>query len=270
MGAKKQADRNATKRALKQEKAGPETDSSEKKSITDVGKALILESCVVTYGVQLKDLIPEVIDEVKATQKTTNGNSGTNGSKAPKASDEDESEKKEDAAVGEQDEPVGKNLFESLKDRLTLKNGLGLGAPLSKAEADEAWVSFVSMKWDFGPRPSKRGSPKYDRVVANVAALMPQYFHLVLLLMTVRAFLGRSFFSLLPWLQALQLACMLAPVEALVPKATPKMWAVVALTIHAFMWFMFIWEVVLKTYFIEKLAVVALIIFHAHSVRPVE
>lgn len=265
MAPRKQVDRNANKKAKQQEeKEANNPPASGDNKILSVCKSLVMESCIVMYAPKLKDLVQDIIKEFKDKgAEKKNGDDSKNGdSKEDEAEDEKEETPKGDKGEGE--------IFTALKDRLTWHNSLGLGQPFSTTDAKEAWHKFKNLEFDYGPRQTRRGTPKYDRIMANLCGNMTQYLHIVLALMTMRTFFGRSFFALLPWLLALQLASTLVPIDVLPPKVTIKVRGASSFSIHALVWLMFLWEAVWKTYFFEKIAVAGMIVLHAHSVRPAE
>merc|ERR1719420_521278 len=105
-----------------------------------------------------------------------------------------------------------------------------------------------------GPRARKKGSPAADRIKANSKANMPQYLHVLLALMMLRAFLFRSWFACLPWLFGYQMLSFVIPLEwpqfPQVPKVEIKYRIATSVGIHALMWLFFLYEAVYKTYIV--------------------
>merc|ERR1719498_1436974 len=145
---------------------------------------------------------------------------------------------------------------------------------------------------DFGPKAKRKGTPGTDRIVANISSYAIQYLHVLLGLMILRSFLFRSFFACLPWLVAYQFLSMTLPLGPLseiadslpsfiptekipfekVPleKVPVELRVVATVGFHGLVHFFFLYELLWKTYFIEKLLVAGLVAYHAYAVRPVE
>merc|ERR1712183_585852 len=105
-------------------------------------------------------------------------------------------------------------LFTTLAERICWCNCLGLGFPLTAEEAMKGWMSMKNQELDWGPR-AKRGTPRTDRILRNVTDNMAQYVHVLLVLMLVRTFFLRSFFTCLPWLFGLLMASVYVPLSLL-------------------------------------------------------
>jgi len=154
--------------------------------------------------------------------------------------------------------------FDRLQSRLVWYNSLGLGLPPTGEEAKEAWLAMKGLELDWGPKTSRRENRRTMRIIANLQKHVPQYIHLIFALMLIRS-LGR--WGLLAVTFVLQLASLMVPVE-LVPKVPAKTRVACALAMHALVWLLFLREVLWCTYFFEKIMVMGLLAFHAHSVRP--
>jgi hypothetical protein len=266
----KQADRNAQRRAAKktddEEPApGPAGDVGVAEFL-ELGKALVMGSCLAKFAPKMPDLLkppgegPAAAENQEIekkpgeeTEEKTNGEEKTNCE-----------------ASGETAEPVdASGIFAALIVRLAAWNCLGLGFPESGEDAKAKWLALKDLELDWGPRKSRKGTPSLTRIVTNVYVNMPQYIHILLALMLLRSFLFRSYFAFLPWLTGLQMASLMVPVETL-PQVPMKFRAAGTLGIHSLVWFFFLYEVVIRTYFLEKFLIVGLFAFHAHSVRPTD
>jgi len=262
----KQADRKTAK-APKEE----ETSAAPTGSFVEVGKAVLMSTCIA----QVAPKVPALIEEVKAWKE--------NGFVVPaapaaeaKPAEEKEGEETNDAPVPEGVETeTTASLFESLSARLTVFNGLGLFASSDSAKA--AFLAVKGQELDFGPRAKRTGSPGLDRMTANLQGNMSQYLYVLFALMLVRAFLFRSFFACLPWLFGYQFLSLLLPLTNLeklpqVPleKVPVVVRVLVSLLIHGLVWFFFLYEAVWKTYFFEKIPLAGIILYHSYAVRPAE
>jgi len=193
-----------------------------------------------------------------------------------------------DAAEGEKaaEEPVGADaIFESLQKRLAWHNPLGLATPANAEDSMAAWLSLKGMELDFGPKPKRNQSPGLDRIMLNVSRGMPQYIHVLLALMVLRAFLFRSFFACLPWLIGYQVASLLLPLEEsrdklfeMIKQPIPpqiqgtcptKFRVAGTMAFHALVWLFFIYFL-WNAAFYEKIPLVGLIAYHAYATRPIE
>merc|ERR1719453_2100621 len=137
------------------------------------------------------------------------------------------------------------------------------------------------LEFDGGPRAKKRGSPAMDRIFKNIESFLPQYIHLLLALMMLRAFLFRSWFACLPWLVGYQYLSLWVPLEGpfqpmpQVPdvgehleKCPIKFRVAASVGIHVLVWLFFLYEALWKMWFFEKFLVLGLIAYHAYAVRP--
>jgi len=276
----KQADRNAAKKAAKS------TDAADSEPLGGVApsdlleraKALLLGSCAA-----------RVLPELQAVLSPENG--ATNGhAEKPKA--EEESEKpKEETATGGQDENGEDNgsgetapkatvgdkaleLFTSIVDELSLFNVLGLAEPKGAEDSKQGWLDLKELELDWGPRSKKSGATSL-RIMTNLINNMPQYIHVLLAQMMLRAFFFRSWFACLPWLLFYQIVSLVVPLDGIpqlpqvpIDQCPVKFRVAGAMAIHSLVWFFFLWELVYCTYFIEKLFVPGIVLYHAYAVRP--
>lgn len=266
--ASKQADRKAGKKADKQEDDEPATAASSGDILARV-KTLFMESCIAQTAPKLQALLKdeEVPKAKEAEKKEAEG----------KTDGEEKDNVENDAGLAKEGPEGATDIFDSLKARLTWCNVLGLSEPSSEEEAKKAWLDLKGLELDFGPRAKRRGSPGLERITLNVHNNCPQYLHVLLALMMLRAFLFRSWFACLPWLVGYQLLSLLLPLENLeklpqVPldQVPVKFRVAGSIAIHTLMWLFFLYEALWKTYFFEKIPLVGFFIYHAYAVRPQE
>jgi len=276
----KQADR-AKKVAKKQQDDEPETTVASGDLLGRV-KALFMESCIVQNGPKVVDLLQDKEIAKPAEKKEEKKEEA----KDDKENEEKTNEEKERDAKASEDKDAGakesgvvtaKDMFESLGAQLSYFNILGFAEPASGEEALKAFIALKDLELDFGPRAKRRGNPGLDRIVVNVYNNLPQYLHIMLALMMLRAFLFRSFFACLPWLVGYQVLSLLIPLTNVpqVPQVpleqVPTKFRVAGtLAIHALVWLFFLFEVVWKTYFFEKIPLIGIFAYHAYAVRPVD
>lgn len=263
--AERNAQRRAAKKAEEEEPAPVSKGSPGASKMLEAAKAMFLGSCLLQFAPRMPDLL-------KPKEKCAGEESEVkkDGDAPAEATDENADEQKEgeDSKTAANDEDgEATSIFASLTTRLAWYNSLGLAFPESGEDAMKKWVEMKSLELDWGPKASRRGTPKITRILANVDAFMAQYLHILLVLMMLRAFLFRSYFSCLPWCFALQLAALLVPIE-MAPQVPLKFRVAGALGFHALVWLFFALEVVWRTWFFEKIFVLGLFAFHAHSVRP--
>jgi len=293
MGSGKQADRNAKKAAKRtdnDEPAGANSGGDLKERIS----VLVMNSCIVETLPQLKDLL-QPADKVangKTEEKENRNGNGKAEEKEDTAEQKDEDQKESNGEVKNGD--AAAEVFATLGSRLTWINLLGLGDPVDGDAAMKAWLEFKSLEVDWGPRAKSKGTPAMDRIASNVPVNLPQYLHILLALMVLRAFLFRSWFACLPWLVVYQVLSLLIPtskveklpeipyVSGLIPtdkveeklskipldEIPLKFRAAGTLAIHTLMWLFFLREVVWMSWFFEKFLLVGLFAFHAYAVRP--
>eukprot|EP00928_Gymnodinium_smaydae_P100508 TRINITY_DN987_c0_g1_i1.p1 TRINITY_DN987_c0_g1~~TRINITY_DN987_c0_g1_i1.p1 ORF type:complete len:273 (+),score=74.25 TRINITY_DN987_c0_g1_i1:71-889(+) len=265
----KQAERNAQRRAAKKtEDPEPEPVATKgsMSALVDLGKTLVLGSCLVKLGPKMPDLLKSDKDGQPAKKEEK-------AEPAEKTEDEQKPEGEtegNDAPVanGVENDDTPASIFGVLSTRLAWHNCLGLATPASGPDAVAKWQVMKSLELDWGPRKARRGNPSLDRIIMNFCSFLPQYLHLLLALMMLRAFVFRSYFACLPWLVGYQLASLLVPTEML-PQVPLKFRVAATLAINALLWLFFLYEVVWKMWFFEKFFYFGLLVFHAHSVRPV-
>ncbi|CAL1132031.1 unnamed protein product, partial [Cladocopium goreaui] len=190
-----------------------------------------------------------------------------------------ESKEPAEGDEGEKEEPVAEatasSTFALLVSRMAWMNSLGLAEPKNAEDAVGKWQQMRKLEVDGGPRKSKRGSPSFDRIVVNFSQFLPQYFHALLVLAMLHAFLFRSYFACLPWLVLWQTVSLLIPLETMekVPQVPlsqcPVKFRVAAtLALNGLMLLFFAWELLWRMNFFVKFLVVGLLTLHAHSVKP--
>merc|ERR1712224_1148279 len=162
-------------------------------------------------------------------------------------------------------------LFSKVCSRLHWSNPLGLASPPSGEESIKAWKDMFALEVDFGPRAKRKGSPGFDRITVNLYNNLVQYVHILLAFMILRAFLFRSFFACLPWLTGYQFLSVFLPLTPLekVPqipldKVPTEIRVAITLALNALLQFFFVYELLWKTYFFEKIPLVGLVVYHAY------
>lgn len=282
----KAADRAAKKKALRKEDDEPaEASSPGKDAIVAKAKQLVMNSVLVERAPQVPKLLLEGIKFHKAAKNGQNGEKGEEKEKAGKEEKEDNEEKEEKKQEEEEEkdeqtveakvsEPETNDaIFDGLAARLQFHNALGLGLPVSGEESKDAWIALKGLEFDGGPRSRKKGSPGMDRILSNLQNNAVQYWHVLLALMVLRAFLFRSFFACLPWLCVYQVLFLMVPLGFLeeklkVVQVHTGLRVAAALFIHALLWLFFLFEVLYKTNFIEKFLYVGVFVAHAYVMRP--
>jgi hypothetical protein len=289
--AGKQSDRNAKKNP-KVEDTEPATAVSASE-LMERAKALFVGTCLATNAMELKDLLtaPEV-----AANGHTNGHSNGHSEKLKETTEDNEEKqeekKEEDKTEGEKGEngnvakddgsgatkktgDAAKDLFSTISVQLNLFNPLGFAEPGDAESSKSAWLEIKEQELDFGPRAKKRGTPAADRILENVHNNMPQYIHVLLALMCLRAFLFRSWFACLPWLLFYQFASVFVPLTGIpqlpqvpIDQCPVKFRAAGTMAIHALVWFFFALEFVWRMWFFEKFLVLGIVAYHAYAVRP--
>merc|ERR1712048_900008 len=155
-------------------------------------------------------------------------------------------------------------------------NPLGLGVLASRKSAKEAWISLKEQQIDFGPK-SKTSNTIKERIMQNTALNMPQYLHIIFAWMCLRSLLFRSFFACLPWSVGYQFLFLNIPVDLIRDKFPQipswaldfKLRSLATMAFHSFMWLFFVVEAVVRTYLVEKILLLGLILAHAYIVSPV-
>lgn len=280
----KQADRQAAKKAAKtQEDTEPPAGSISASAFVERAKALLVGCCAAKVLPELKDILnapggaasngsktQKDAEEMKAQESNEADNQDEK-----KKGDGSEGEKREDASAEKEGADPASELFSAIRGHLSLFNLLGLAEPADEDSAKKAWFALKDLELDWGPRSKKRGTPVADRILENVHNNLPQYLHIMLALMMLRAFLFRSWFACLPWLLFYQIASVIIPLEGIsqlpqvpIEKCPVKFRAAGTMTIHCLVWLFFLFEFVYRSYFFEKFFVLALITYHAYAVRP--
>jgi len=263
----KQANRKAGK-AKQEDDEHPSAAPASSGDLLSNVKSLFLGSCIALTAPKLQALLTDAeVAPAKEPEK-----------KEEKEGDDKENESKENEAEAKEEAPKdAKGIFDGLCGQLTWCNVLGLAEPATGEKAMTAWLALKGLELDFGPRAKKKGSPGMDRIMVNLNNNMAQYLHIMLALMMLRAFLFRSWFACLPWLVGYQVASLLLPLTNLpqlpqVPldQVPTKFRVAGTMAIHALVWLFFLFEVVWKTNFLEKIVLVGLFGYHAYAVVPAE
>lgn len=274
-----QADRNAKKKAAKEAEKqddSPQATMGTDSSFKELFTMLFLGSAIMTVAPKLEAIMK---DDSKA--------------KAPvKKAEEDEKAEGEDEKADEGEVSNGVNdsleyadsVFAFLQKRIGLAswhNCLGLALPASAEESLEAWMRFKNRDFDGGPKAKKNKSPGLDRMKLNLFTFMPQYLHILLVLMALRTVLFGSFFACLPWLLGWQILSLWIPLDGDIPKLPQlkehiekcpvKFRVAASVAIHALVWLFFVYEVLWGigsfVWFLEKGMVFGAISYHAYAVK---
>lgn len=290
----KQAERRQAKKDVKNEPEEAERSTLSDKTLVDLAKSLVLGSVVVEYAPSLQQLVMGAVDDLKAGKKPmsgaveaakepkTNGTNGdhkeeTNGSNGDEKEDTNGTDEKEENGNGAEAPSGPPEIYASIKGRFAWYNCLGLAAPRSGEEAKAAWFALKKLEVDGGPRAKRKGNPGLDRVVANVRNNMAQYFHVLLAMMMLRAFLFRSYFACLPWLVGYQFLSVFLPLEKIpeVPqldlaKVDIRFRVAASVILNFLVWLFFAYEALWRANFLEKFLYIGIIVTHAYVVRPAE
>lgn len=281
--AGKQADRQAAKKAAKQEDTEPPASSISASALVERANDLLVGCCAAKVLPGLKDVLTAPEGSASNGSKSQKAASDTQASESNDADNEDEKkegdsiegEKNDEAAPEKKVADPASELFSTIRDQLSLFNLLGLADPADEDSAKKAWLALKDLELDWGPRSKKRGTPATDRILENVHNNLPQYLHIMLALMVLRAFLFRSWFACLPWLLFYQIASIFIPLEGIsqlpqvpIEKCPVKFRVAGTMAIHCLVWFFFLVEFVYRAYFFEKFFVLGLITYHAYAVRP--
>lgn len=270
----KQAERNAQKRAAKKDsKDEPEPVSASSSVVPTFGllgdrlKKLFLGACLVKVAPQLQPLLQ--------------GQNGFGKKDEPKK-EEEEPKKEENETENKQEETeetsakqtedlhTAEGLFSYLGARLQWFNTLGLAEPASAQEAKDKWLMMKGLEVDGGAKKAKRGNPAMDRIMKNVYEFLPQYLHVLLVLLCLRALLFRSWFACLPWLVGYQAASLLVPLE--MTKDVPLKFRVVATAaFNGLVWLFVLYELLRQVWWIELFFTLpGFIIVHAYVAKPLD
>jgi len=270
--AGKQADRSAAKKAAKSPVDDSEPLGGAPSDLLERAKALLLGSCAATVLPELKDLL-----ENGATNGHAKKPKAEEESEKPKEEEESEKPKEEEEEESEKPKPAtgsASELFTSISDDLSLFNVLGLAEPRGVEASKQGWLDLKELELDWGPRSKKNGVTG-ARIMTNLTNNMPQYFHVLLVQMVLRAFLFRSFFACLPWLLFYQVVSLYVPLDGIpqlpqvpIDQCPVKFRVLGTMAIHSLVWFFFLYELVYCTYFIEKPFVLGFVLYHAYAVRP--
>jgi len=255
--ANKQADRKAAKKATKVDDE-PVAAEEGFGALVSVCKELVLKSVLLQVSPALPDLLKDKAVEVK--KDTTSTEKENEGDENKENEEEKKPEEPADAA----------SIFEGLRSRLPFYNPLGLGLPASGEASKTAWLSFKSLEVDGGPRARRKGTPGMDRIKVNVETNLPQYIHILLLLMCLRAFLFRSWFACLPWLVGYQVLSLEIPLALIrdkfpqVPAVDSKFRIAATMAVHGLMWLFFVYEAL--SFWLVPL--IGLVMVHAYVASP--
>lgn len=254
----KQADRAAKKKAAKEDEvdAAPAVQAG---NFTDMLKLLFVGSTIMVVAPKMQSIMTDD-SKTKAPEKDE------------KAEGEDEPEKAPDKQLEYADQ-----IFAFLKKRLVWHNCLGLAEPASEEESLAAWENLKGLELDWGPRPKRNQSPGLDRIKANMYNNTPQYLHLLLALMMLRAILFRSWFACLPWLVGYQYLSLWIPLDGIpqlpqvpVEKCPLKFRVAASVGIHALVWLFFVYEILWGMWFFEKGMIIGLFCYHGYATRPAD
>lgn len=239
--------------------------------LLELGTAQIIGSCLLKYAPKM----PHIMQK----DSPLSGDAKLPASPRAETKEQDDNDNTEetteakDKTTAEPEEIV--EIFSALRTRLTWHNAMGLAEPQSGAEATALWMNLKAQELDMGPRKSKRGTPKLDRILANLSGNFIQYVHILLFGFMLNAFLFRSWFSCLPWLFAYQIASLMVPLETIpafpqVPlSAVPlKFRVAVTMAIHGLLWFFFFYEAVWRCNFFIEFLLVGAVISHAYVAKP--
>jgi len=261
----KQADRKAKKQAAAEE---PADEPAEAGSFVELFKVLFLGSTIMAVAPKLQSIMTDD-SKAKAPEE-----------KAAEKKEEVEGEVAEDEAKAPAESlEYADSVFAFLKKRLVWHNCLGLASPATAEESLAAWMDLKTLELDWGPRPKRNKSPGLDRIKVNLFNNMPQYLHILLALMMLRAFLIRSFFACLTWLVGYQFLSLWVPLDGIpqipqskehLEKCPLKFRVAASVGIHALVWLFFVYEVLWGMWFFEKGAVIGAICYHAYAFRPAE
>jgi hypothetical protein len=263
--AAKQSERNSAKKPVKEVEA--EVASG---NILDAAKAVALSSCLAQLAPKLPALVKEEVVTAPAEPEKPKEETETN------ENAENTTEATEETTAATEDVSTPAAIFVALKSRLVWHNGLGLMA--TDEESKSAWLAMKGQELDFGPRAKRIGSPGIERMSANLAGNLSQYVAVLFALMLVRSFVFRSFFACLPWLFFYQFVSLYLPLETMekfgqkipLEKVAVNFRAAGTIGIHALVWLFFLYELVWRTYFLEKFLLAGVVLYHSYAVRPVE
>jgi hypothetical protein len=251
--------------------------------LIDLAKNLVKDSFLLEYAPKLVAVLkaPDCLLSGDAVKFLTPATKEEVKNENEEKKDEDDAKKDEDDAnddaqpAEEKDTAPGATndtveIFKAMKSRLVWHNALALGSPATDVDSKTMWTAFKSLERDMGPRASKRGSPKIDRIVTNLYNNLPQYLHVLLFVFMLNCLLFRSWFACLPWLVFYQTLSLVAPLETIekvpqVPlsKIPLKFRVAGTMAIHALVWCFFLYEAIWKCHFLIEFWAFGLIVAHA-------
>jgi len=281
----KQAKRSAGKDAKKAAAYDDEQDSASDSAgfagrFFALGKSLVLGSVIAEIAPTLPVMVKNGVLILKGEKELTKPKP-----KVEETKEETEEEEKEKEEEKEEEKEAPQQIlemdvgaeFSKLRSRLHWSNPLGLAMPVSGEESTQAWLAVKSLEIDFGPRSKKKGTPTLDRITTNLYNNLPQYLHILLALMILRSFLFRSFFACLPWMVGYQYLSLVLPLESLpslpqVPleKVPVELRVAATVGLNGLLQLFFLYELVWKTYLLEKPLWIGILLCHAYVARPVE
>jgi hypothetical protein len=201
--------------------------------------AMVRLILTTSFLAKLGPMVPDLVKQLKVKKTETNGDDTT------------------------------KAAYEPLLAITSIYNALGLGAQQASMES---WRQFSKLEIDMGKTISKKGSAT-ERIMTNFETNMGKYVHICLALMCLRSFIGRSFFACLPWLLVYQILCVnLDVLRAKIPQLAvvePKHQVAAIGVFNALVLLFFAYEVVIMTYFMEKVLLAGIFVAHAYVVCPV-
>jgi len=257
--------------------------------LVDVAKALGMGSVIAQIALKVPDYAKDGIASMKGEKKAE-----AKKDQKPKASEEtkegaegdekttDEAEKENVKDSNGDGEFIVENdasaTFKKVADRFHWSSPLGLSK--SSEDAINGWKSMkeaFSERLDFGPKNKKKGPQAQARIICNLCTHAVEYVSILLALMMLRAFLFRSYFACLPWLALYQFLSVFVPLAGLeklpqvpVEKVPPQLRIAATTVLNALLLLFFVYELVWKTYFFEKIPLIGLVVYHAYAIRPVE
>jgi hypothetical protein len=249
--------------------------------LTASAKMLIKDSFLVQFA-------PKLLSVMKANDAILSGEVGKFLAPASKKEEKEDKDEKDDNDANDENQPADDDsasppcstneaveIFTAMKSRLVWHNALALATPATSADSRTMWTALKGLEIDFGPRPSRRGSPKMDRIVTNLYNNLPQYFHVLLFVFMLNCLLFRSWFACLPWLVFYQTLSLAIPLDTLekfpqapLSKIPLKFRLAGTMAIHALVWLFFVYEAIWKCHFLMEFWAFGIIVAHALCVVP--
>eukprot|EP00929_Paragymnodinium_shiwhaense_P047332 TRINITY_DN23_c4_g1_i1.p1 TRINITY_DN23_c4_g1~~TRINITY_DN23_c4_g1_i1.p1 ORF type:complete len:278 (+),score=119.09 TRINITY_DN23_c4_g1_i1:92-925(+) len=273
----KQAERNAQKRAAKKATQEEETAAPTSASGPPTPGMLVEQLSTLFKGACIVKMAPKLVELLKQQGDAPKAEEPKKEEKEEKKEEEEEDKKDENAQESTEDKPAAAQDYETAEglwavcnERLQWYNTLGLAAPASPQDAQDKWFVLKGLEVDFGPKKARRGNPALDRMMKNVYDFLPQYLHILLVLMCLRSLLFRSWFACLPWLVGYQAASLLVPLDK--TKDVPLKFRVAATAgIHALVWLFLVYELLVKITWFELIMLVpGIFAFHTYAAKPLE